>query len=190
MKTTSELIAQARILIVDDEKDTRELVQEVLRRQGAEVRTSASVAEALRTLGQWEADLLVSDIGMPSADGYELIRRVRKLDTGERGQIPAVALTAYAGAEDVKVGEKAFEIVTIPQDFEAVKKALADAKVDTSLAEITLVPQNTVRLEEKDAEQMLRLMEVLDEHDDVQKVHANFDIPDAVIEKVAAAAAG
>jgi signal transduction histidine kinase/response regulator RpfG family c-di-GMP phosphodiesterase len=91
-----------RILVVDDEADTRELVQEVLGRQGAEVRTSGSVAEALRTLAQWQADLIVSDIGMPTADGYELIRRVRKLDTGHRGQIPAVALTAYAGAEDVK----------------------------------------------------------------------------------------
>jgi transcriptional/translational regulatory protein YebC/TACO1 len=55
------------------------------------------------------------------------------------------------------------------------------------LAEVTSVPQNTIRLEEKAAEQMLKLMEVLDEHDDVQKVHANFDISDEVIEKVAAA---
>jgi signal transduction histidine kinase/DNA-binding response OmpR family regulator len=90
-----------RILIVDDEADTRELVQEVLVRQGAEVRASGSVAEALRTLKAWHADLLVSDIGMPSEDGYELIRRVRKLDAGQNGQIPAVALTAYAGADDV-----------------------------------------------------------------------------------------
>jgi CheY-like chemotaxis protein len=78
------------------------LVQEVLGRQGAEVRTSGSVAEALRTLDEWQVELIVSDIGMPSADGYELIRRVRKLDDGARGQIPAIALTAYAGTEDVK----------------------------------------------------------------------------------------
>jgi CheY-like chemotaxis protein len=98
----STVLEGLRILIVDDEADTRELVQEVLGRQGAEVRTSGSVKEALRTLAQWEADLLVSDIGMPSEDGYELIRRVRKLDAVHQGQIPAVALTAYAGAEDVK----------------------------------------------------------------------------------------
>ncbi len=71
-----------------------------------------------------------------------------------------------------------------------MKKALVDAKIDTALAEITFIPQNTIRLEEKSAEQMLKLMEVLDEHDDVQKVHANFDIPDEVMEKVAATAAG
>jgi transcriptional/translational regulatory protein YebC/TACO1 len=99
-----------------------------------------------------------------------------------------LSLALDAGAEDVKVGDKSFEIITDPHDFEAVKKALVDAKIETVLAEVTYIPQNTVRLEEKPAEQMLKLMEVMDEHDDVQKVHANFDIPDEVMEKVAAAA--
>jgi YebC/PmpR family DNA-binding regulatory protein len=112
------------------------------------------------------------------------------IDKGKVEEDTLLSLALDAGAEDVKSGEKNFEIVTNPQDFEAVKKALVDAKVDTSLAELTFVPQNTIRLEEKDAEQMLKLMEVMDEHDDVQKVHANFDIPDDVMEKVAAAAAG
>ena len=65
-----------------------------------------------------------------------------------------------------------------------------DAKIETTLAEITFIPQNTIALEEKSAEQMLKLMEAMDEHDDVQKVHANFDISEEVMEKVAAAAAG
>jgi YebC/PmpR family DNA-binding regulatory protein len=98
-----------------------------------------------------------------------------------------LSLALDAGAEDVKVGDKLFEVVTDPHQFEAVKKALVDAKIETVLAEVTFVPQNTIRLEEKAAEQMLKLMEVLDEHDDVQKVHANFDISDEVMEKVAAA---
>ena len=90
----------------------------------------------------------------------------------------------------MEVGEKTFEVITNPQDFDTVKKALADAKIETALAELTFIPQNTIRLDEKPAEQMLKLMEVLDEHDDVQKAHANFDISDEVMEKVAAAAAG
>ncbi len=98
-----------------------------------------------------------------------------------------LSLALEAGAEDVKVGGKAYEVITAPHDFEAVKKALADAGIETALAEVTFVPQNTIRLEEKAAEQMLKLMEILDDHDDVQKVHANFDIPDEIMEKVAAA---
>jgi len=99
-----------------------------------------------------------------------------------------ISLALDAGAEDVKAGTKSFEVITDPHDFENVKKALADAKIDTVLAEVTFIPQNSIKLEEKNAEQMLKLMEILDEHDDVQKVHANFDISDEVMEKVAAAA--
>jgi YebC/PmpR family DNA-binding regulatory protein len=104
----------------------------------------------------------------------------------DEDRLLSVALDA--GAEDVKGSDKSFEVVTAPSDFEAVKKALTDAKVETSLAEMSFVAQNTVSLAEKDAEHMLKLMEILDEHDDVQKVHANFDISDEVMEKVAAAA--
>lgn len=109
------------------------------------------------------------------------------VEKGKVDEDKLLSLALDAGAEDVKVDEKAFEVITDPHDFEAVKKALADAKIESSLAEVTFVPQNTVKLAEKPAEQMLRLMEVLDEHDDVQKVHANFDIPDEIMEKVAAA---
>lgn len=103
----------------------------------------------------------------------------------DEDRLLSVALDA--GAEDVKKDEKTFEVLTDPHSFEAVKKAITDAKIESSLAEVTFVPQNYIRLEEKNAEQMLKLMEVLDEHDDVQKVHANFDIPADVMEKVVAA---
>lgn len=108
----------------------------------------------------------------------------------EKGKVEEdklLSLALDAGAEDVKVDEKAFEVITEPHDFETVKKALTDAQIESSLAEVTFVPQNYVKLQEKAAEQMLKLMEILDEHDDVQKVHANFDIPDEIMEKVAAA---
>ena len=109
----------------------------------------------------------------------------------ERGKIEEdqlLSIALEAGAEDVKVTDKAFEVLTSPHDFEAVKKALSDTHLEFSLAEVNFIPQNTIRLDERPAEQMLKLMEVLDEHDDVQKVHANFDISDEVMEKMAAAA--
>lgn len=88
------------VLIVDDELETRELLVEVLSRCGAEVRASSSAHDALEALQSWKADVLISDIGMPGEDGYDLIRQVRKMDADHGGCIPAVALTAYARGED------------------------------------------------------------------------------------------
>jgi signal transduction histidine kinase/DNA-binding response OmpR family regulator len=88
-----------RILVVDDEADTREFIVTVLSQCGAEIKSTASAAEALAALKVWAADLIVSDIGMPEEDGYSLIKKVRQ--PGHRySQIPAVALTAYASIED------------------------------------------------------------------------------------------
>lgn len=98
-----------------------------------------------------------------------------------------LSLALDAGAEDVKMVDKSFEVTTAPSDFEAVKKALADANIELSFAEVTYVAQNQVKLDEKAADQMLKLMEILDDHDDVQKAHANFDISDEIMEKVGAA---
>ncbi|MBW8064252.1 MAG: YebC/PmpR family DNA-binding transcriptional regulator [Nitrospira sp.] len=108
------------------------------------------------------------------------------IEQGKVEEDRLLTLALDAGAEDMKVDEKTFEVITAPHDFETVKKALTDGHIEPSLAEVTFVPQNYIKLEEKAAEQMLRLMEVLDDHDDVQKVHANFDIPDKIMEKVAA----
>ena len=97
-----------------------------------------------------------------------------------------LSIVLEAGAEDVKQAGNGFEITTDVSEFEAVKAALQRAGIQTSVAEITYLAANQIRLDEKPAEQMLKLMEILDDHDDVQKVHANFDIPDEVMEKVAA----
>ena len=111
------------------------------------------------------------------------------VEKGKMEEDALLSLALEAGAEDVKVTDRAFEVLTDTHDFEAVKKAVSDAKIECTLAEINFIPQNTIALEEKAAEQMLKLMEILDEHDDVQKVYANFDISDEVMEKVAAATA-
>jgi signal transduction histidine kinase/DNA-binding response OmpR family regulator len=95
----SPVLDGLRILVVDDEADTRELIATVLAQCGAEVTGCGSAAEALTTIQTWKPDLLISDIGMPEEDGYSLIKKVRQLD-GLCGKIPAVALTAYASTED------------------------------------------------------------------------------------------
>jgi signal transduction histidine kinase/CheY-like chemotaxis protein len=89
-----------KVLVVDDEPDTRELIREVLKECGSEVITSRSAAEALEALDQYKPDILISDLGMPDEDGYSLISKIRALPAERGGQIPAAALTAYARAED------------------------------------------------------------------------------------------
>lgn len=89
-----------RVLIVDDEADARHLLTTILGQYGAQVIAAASAYEALLALQQFHPHILVSDIGMPQEDGYTLIRQVRALPKDQGGRIPAVALTAYARAED------------------------------------------------------------------------------------------
>jgi len=89
-----------RILLVEDEDDTREVLANVLERCGAHVTAVASAAEALMTFDLAQPDVLVSDIGMPGEDGYALIRKIRARHGDSRAWVPAVALTAYARRED------------------------------------------------------------------------------------------
>jgi CheY-like chemotaxis protein len=91
--------------VVDDEEDALGLVSEVLRAQGAEVHVAASAGEALEKFKSVRPDVIVSDIGMPDADGLSLIRQIRALTPQQGGRTPAVALTAYARAEEA---ERAF----------------------------------------------------------------------------------
>jgi len=89
-----------KVLVVDDEADTRELIGEVLKECGSEVIITCSVQEALAALEQHKPDILISDLGMPDEDGYALIEKIRALPSERGGDIPAAALTAYARAED------------------------------------------------------------------------------------------
>jgi YebC/PmpR family DNA-binding regulatory protein len=91
-----------------------------------------------------------------------------------------------AGAEDMKNDpeEGNFEVVTAPEDFTAVKEAIEKAGIAVESAEVTMLPKTYVTLDQKAAEQMVRLMDALEDNDDVQNVYANFDIPDDVAEKI------
>jgi PAS domain S-box-containing protein len=93
-------LAGLKVLVVDDEADTRELIGEVLKECGSEVIITRSAAEALEALEQHQPDILISDLGMPDEDGYSLIEKIRALPSERGGNIPAAALTAYARAED------------------------------------------------------------------------------------------
>jgi YebC/PmpR family DNA-binding regulatory protein len=92
-----------------------------------------------------------------------------------------------SGATDVKLVDKVYEVTTSPDDLETVRQELERQGVPIVEAQIDMVPQNTVRLEGKDAAAVLRLIEALEEQDDVQSVYSNYDIPDEVIDAVSAA---
>ena len=99
-----------RVLVVDDEPDSNEVVRTLLVSCGAEVRIAGSAAEGLRELQRWTPDVLISDIGMPCEDGYSFLGKVRAR-RGEIGSIPAVALTAYATTEDrVRIFSAGFQV--------------------------------------------------------------------------------
>ncbi|MBW1869069.1 MAG: YebC/PmpR family DNA-binding transcriptional regulator [Deltaproteobacteria bacterium] len=91
-------------------------------------------------------------------------------------------LALEAGAEDVREEETEFEVITAPSDLESVKQAIDDAGLSYSLAEVTKIPQNTVKVEGKKAQQTLNLMQSIEDHDDVSHVYANCDIPDDMME--------
>lgn len=104
------------------------------------------------------------------------------LKTVDEDKLMTIVLDA--GAEDMQTGEGEFEVITTPENFEKVKKAIDDNKIPTTFAEVTMVPQSYIKLAGHKAQQMLHLMEVLEDHDDVQKVYANFDIPEEELAKV------
>jgi YebC/PmpR family DNA-binding regulatory protein len=107
---------------------------------------------------------------------------VLRRDQVDEEKLFEVALDA--GAEDIKEGKTEFEVITEPASFERVKTAIENAGLNYTLAEITMIPQTTVNLDGKNAQQMLTLMELLEDSEDVNHVYANFDIPEEVMEAI------
>ena len=92
-----------------------------------------------------------------------------------------------AGAEDLALDGDVFEVVTAPEDLTAVREALTGAGVELDSAELVMRPTTRVAVEESEARSLMKLIDALEEHDDVQAVHANFDVDAEVLERVAAA---
>jgi YebC/PmpR family DNA-binding regulatory protein len=103
-------------------------------------------------------------------------------DTVDEEKLMEVALEA--GAEDVREDDENFEVISAPEDFEPVKSAIEGNQISFEVAEVTMLPQSTTNLIGKEAEQMVRLMEMLDDCEDVQKVYTNADIPEEVLNNV------
>ncbi len=95
-----------------------------------------------------------------------------------------IEIALDAGAEDVRTTEDSYEVLTLPQNFEKVKAKFDEKNIKYTLADIVMDPHTTVKLEEKEAEQILKLVDALEEHDDVQNVYANFDISNEILEKL------
>ena len=110
--------------------------------------------------------------------GYMLV------DKKECGEDKLMTIALDAGAEDVKndPGEENYEVITAPEDLGNVKDFLEKENIKLNMSEVTMLPKNYVKLDSKDAQKMLKLMDALEEHDDIQNVYANFDMPDEVTE--------
>jgi YebC/PmpR family DNA-binding regulatory protein len=106
------------------------------------------------------------------------------VDKGKASEDELMAAALEAGAEDVNDEGEFFEVVTAPSDLENVKRALAERKIQFSSAQLTRNPQTVIKLEGKHAEQILKLMDALEDHEDIQKVYSNFDVPDEIMEKL------
>ncbi len=149
------------IALTDNKNRTTSEVRHVFSKHGGNLGTSGSVA--------WQFE----------EKGVIYVDR----EGADEDAVLEVALEA--GAEDMQTQGDTYEITTSVKDFAKVKKALEDAGFKVSQAQLTRIPKNTVKVEGKDAEKVLKLMEALEDLDDVQQVFANFDIPEEVLEALA-----
>ena len=137
-----------------------------------------TVGEIRHVLGKWNGNLAAENsvAWMFSRKGQIFVEK------GKVDEDKLLSAALDAGADDMNDDGGAWEIVTTPDSFEAVRDAVKGLGVEPTGAEIAMVPQNYVKLTGKDASQMIKLMEALDDHDDVQNVWANFDIEEKEIE--------
>ncbi|UCB51924.1 MAG: YebC/PmpR family DNA-binding transcriptional regulator [Candidatus Zixiibacteriota bacterium] len=127
------------------------------------------------------------NLGEVGCVGWMFERRgVIQVDRGKVDEDQLLEIALEAGASDMSSEEDYFEVVTPFEKFDAVRKALDGKNIPMNQAELTMIPQTTIKLEGRQAEQMLKLMEDLEDHDDVQQVYANFDIAIEIMEKMSA----
>ena len=123
-----DVLSGLKVLTVDDQQDTREMITLALGRYGAEVRASDSASTALKMIEDWKPDVVVSDIGLPEMDGYDFMRRLREIE-GDGERIPAIAVTGYAGALDESKALNAGYALHLSKPIELNELAQAIARV-------------------------------------------------------------
>jgi CheY-like chemotaxis protein len=123
-----DVLSGLKVLTVDDQQDTRELIILALGRYGAEVRASDSASTALKMIADWKPDVVISDIGLPEMDGYDFMRRLREIE-GDGERIPAIAVTGYAGALDESKALNAGYALHLSKPIELNELAKAIARV-------------------------------------------------------------
>ena len=178
-----------RVLVVEDDPDLRRQLAEALGDTGYAVDV-ADNGEDGHHLGDTEPyDAVILDLGLPVIDGVTVLKRWRQ--SGR--EMPVLVLTARdewrekvagfdAGADDFLDEVESWEIVTDPEAYEAVSVAVRALGVEPVSAQLAMLPQNYLKLEGSAARQILKLMEILEDHDDVQRVWSNFDIEAEEIE--------
>jgi YebC/PmpR family DNA-binding regulatory protein len=125
-------------------------------------------------------------LAQPGAVAWGFERRGSIVVDGAKYEEDDVMAAAIdAGAEDVVTDEGSFQVLTEPADFAAVRDALTVAGIEFDNAELTMIPKTTVKLEENDARKTMKIMDALEDSDDVQEVYANFDIPEDILEALA-----
>ena len=124
-------------------------------------------------------------MGEPGSVGYLFDKKGAIVIDGSRYSEDQLMVAIEAGAEDISADEDVFEVVTEPADFSAVRQALEDAGVEMESAEMVYRPSSLVPIDESQAGKLMRLIELLEDNDDVGAVHANFDIASEVLERVA-----
>ncbi len=140
-----------------------------------------------RTVGEVRKifEMCGGSLGGPNSVGYMFHKKgVICVAADAASEDALFELAVEAGADDVKGTPDGFEITTAPAAFERVKKALADKGIATQSAELSMVPETTVRVEGATADKVMRLVQGLEEHDDIQNVYANFDISEEVLAKL------
>jgi YebC/PmpR family DNA-binding regulatory protein len=155
---------------------------------GAAVLVSAATDNRNRTVSEIRHTFSKNggNLGEPGSVGWMFERKSQIIIDGEKvteDQLMGIALDA--GADDIRDHDGTWEILSAPEAHEAVLAALEKAGISTETAEIAMIPKNTIKLEGKNAQAMLKLYDALEEHDDVQNVYGNYEVDEAEVEAMA-----